>query len=284
MQTALHGATVEGPSLVLLREELQPFLGQRVLKVSGNTKQPKESLRGRKLERIETWGKVLFLFFSEPKSALPPIVTKTHFLMFGSYRIDDPKPGREPRLELQFKNGTVYFYSCSILFGAENYWASIDHRADIMATEWNFQHVVRLMRQKRESFLCDLFLDQGVFAGSGNIVKNEVLFNIRCHPMTKLSQVPEADWPKLAQAVHRYGANFYEWKKRFELRKHWQVYRKNFCPICGAKLVKEKTGKLARGSFYCPNCQALRARVRKLKVFPVVAVDGPPAPEAKLDH
>ena len=48
-----------------------------------------------------------------------PIVTKTHFLMFGSYRINDPRIGRLPRLELTFKNGIVFFYACSIKFGAD---------------------------------------------------------------------------------------------------------------------------------------------------------------------
>jgi endonuclease-8 len=273
---------MEGPSLVILREELQPFLGQKVLKVTGNTKQPKESLKGRKLERIETWGKVLFLTFTQPKKA--PVITKTHFLMFGSYRINDPKIGRDPRLELKFKNGIVYFYSCSIQFGADEYLRAVDHQADIMSDEWKIKHVVKLMKERKDSFLCDLFLDQKVFAGSGNIVKNEVLFNIRCHPLTKLSQVPEADWPKVAQAVHRYGEKFYEWKKIFELRRHWQVYRKHSCPVCGAKIIRTKTGKWPRGSFFCPNCQALKARIRNLKVFPVLPVQGKAIPEKRLDH
>ena len=40
---------VEGPSLVILQEELEQFRGQKVLKVTGNTKQPKESLTHRTL-------------------------------------------------------------------------------------------------------------------------------------------------------------------------------------------------------------------------------------------
>jgi endonuclease VIII len=99
----------------------------------------------------------------------------------------------------------------------------VDYEADIMSEQWKLKHVIKLMRKQKDIPLCDLFLDQKVFAGSGNIVKNEVLFNIRCHPLTKLSQVSEADWPKLAQAIHSYGENFYEWKKKFELRRHWQV-------------------------------------------------------------
>jgi endonuclease-8 len=274
--------SMEGPSLVILREELEPFRGQKVVEVTGNTKQPKDLLKGRQLARVETWGKVLFLTFTSPRKA--PIVTKTHFLMFGSYRINEPKPERAPRLKLKFKNGTVYFYSCSIQFDADEYLQSVDRQADIMSDQWKMKHVVKLMKAKKESFLCDLFLDQKVFAGSGNIVKNEVLFNIRCHPLTKLSQVPPADWPKIAQAIHQYGENFYEWKKLFELRRHWQVYRKSSCPVCGTKIVRTRTGKYQRGSFFCPRCQNPKARIKSLKVFPVVPIEAKAVSEKRFDH
>ena len=54
---------MEGPSLLILRQELAQFSGQRVLKVSGNTKQPKQTLKGCALHGIDTWGKQLFLTF-----------------------------------------------------------------------------------------------------------------------------------------------------------------------------------------------------------------------------
>ena len=89
---------MEGPSLVILKEELKPFIGKKVLRISGNSKQPLPELRGRTLAGVETWGKVLFMTFIKKSS--PPILTKTHFMMFGSYRIDDPKKDRVPRVEL----------------------------------------------------------------------------------------------------------------------------------------------------------------------------------------
>jgi endonuclease VIII len=275
---------MEGPSLVILKEELEQFRGQKILKVTGNTKQPKESLTHRTLQRIETWGKQLFLTFSSPARSSPPIITKTHFLMFGSYRINDPKPERSPRLELKFRTGLVDFYACSIQFGVDVYLQELDRRVDLMSERWDEAHVVDLMGQKQETFLCDLFLNQDVFAGSGNIVKNEVLFNIRRHPLTKLVYVPRRDWPRLAQAVHEYCWNFYVWKKQFQLRRHWQVYRQKNCPLCDSKLVTQSLGKFARRTFYCPKDQALQPRVRKLVVFPVLPVGMPNQQENRLEH
>jgi endonuclease-8 len=275
---------MEGPSLRILREELEPFLQQKVLQVRGNTKQPKESLKGRMLEQIDTWGKVLFLTFSSPTNSLSSILTKTHFLMFGSYRIDDPKPDRVPRLELTFKSGVVYFYSCSIQFGADDYFHSRDRKIDLMAQDWDIDHVLDLMSRKKAAWLCDLFLDQSVFAGSGNIVKNEVLFNIRRHPLAKLSQVSKKDWPDLARAVRDYCFHFYEWKKKFELRKHWQVYRQVRCPLCSTKLKRENLGKFLRKTFFCPKHQQLRSRSRELTVFPVIPIRRRTPPEIRFDH
>ena len=119
---------MEGPSLAILREELETFRGKKVLKVAGDTKQPKESLNGRTLQSIDTWGKQLFLTFSLSAQSHPPIITRTHFLMFGSYTINDPKPRRTPRLELKFRNGVMYFYACSIKFGANEYLKDLDRR------------------------------------------------------------------------------------------------------------------------------------------------------------
>jgi len=276
---------MEGPSLVILRQELEQFRGQRVLKVAGNTKQPKESLRGCTLHGIDTWGKQLFLGFTSARRRAAPIVTKTHFLMFGSYRIDDPGIGRVPRLELTFKNGVVFFYACSIKFGADEDLQALDRRVDLMSQEWEEDHVVRLMRRKKNAALCDLFLDQTVFAGSGNIVKNEVLFNIRRHPLTKLAHVSSKDWLKVARAVREYCWHFYEWKKKFELRRHWQVYRQSKCPLCGTKLIREKLGRNHRKTFYCPSHQALHHQLKNLRVHGVLPVKFPMTPrEVPLDH
>jgi endonuclease-8 len=209
--------------------------------------------------------------------------------MFGSYRINEVRPGRTPRLALKFRNGIVYFYSCSIRFFADEYRDALDPRIDLMSSEWDERHVVDLMAPKRNSPLCDLLLDQTVFAGSGNIIKNEVLFNIRRHPLTRLSRLARQDWLRLAQAVHSYCWNFYEWKKKFELRKHWQVYRQRLCPLCERKLIREPMGKNARLTFYCSRHQPLYTQIRKMQVSAVLEIKPKPhstseLSEHRLDH
>ncbi|MBA2405615.1 MAG: hypothetical protein H0V66_12635 [Bdellovibrionales bacterium] len=155
---------------------------------------------------------------------------------------------------------------------------------DLLSPKWNEKHVLKLMASKKDTFLCDLFLDQTLFAGSGNIVKNEVLFNIRRHPLTKLSQIEKGDWPKLVHAVRDYCFNFYDWKKKFELRQHWQVYRKLVCPVCKRKVEKMKVGKLNRMNFICPHCQNKRQRLKKFELFDVLPIGKVTGSKERLDH
>jgi endonuclease-8 len=262
---------MEGPSLIILREEIEPFIAKKIKKICGNSRMPIQKLKGLKLKRVKTWGKVLFLFFSNSKQE--EIVIKIHFLLFGSYRINDPKINSATRLELQFENGVLYFYACSIKFVSSEMFDELDFKVDVLSDSWDISHVVRLLKTEKKTYLCDLLLNQSIFSGSGNIVKNEVLFNIRRHPLTQLKSIRESDWPRLATAVRDYCENFYRWKKKFELRKHWQVYRQTTCRLCSSKLKRENLGKkFKRRTFYCAQHQPLRKSVCSLKVFPVLPI------------
>jgi len=269
---------MEGPSLLILKEELSRFKGKKITGISGNSKQPIEELKGKTLKKIETWGKTIFLVFSGN------IITKTHFMLFGSYRIDDPKEERFPRVQFEFPDGIVYFYACAFSMDAKSALEELDHRVDVLSDEWDEVHVAKLLKDKGDPYLCDLFLDQTLFAGSGNIVKNEVLFNIRRHPLTKLSDIDLKDRKKLVHAIRIYCENFYEWKKKFELRKHWQVYKRIKCKVCERKLKREKMGKGRRSTFYCPYCQRKALVKEKLTIHKVLPVISGGPKENRLDH
>ena len=63
--------------------------------------------------------------------------------------------------------------------------------------------------------------------------------------------------------VRDYCWNFYEWKKKFELRKHCQV---------GSKVIRKDLGRNRRKTFYCPQHQPLSSQVKDLRVYRVQAV------------
>ncbi|MDQ3551398.1 MAG: endonuclease, partial [Bacteroidota bacterium] len=72
----------EGPSLVILKEEVKSFEGKKVLVVEGNSKQPIEKIQGKKLVEILTWGKHLILRF-------PKFSVRIHFMLFGKAAVNE---------------------------------------------------------------------------------------------------------------------------------------------------------------------------------------------------
>ena len=95
---------MEGPSLVIIREEALKFVGQKVLRVDGSLSAFNvQILKGKKLTAIKTWGKHFLLCFGAA-------TVQIHFLIFGSYRIDEEKENAKPRLSLFFKKGKILFF------------------------------------------------------------------------------------------------------------------------------------------------------------------------------
>ncbi|MFB9037582.1 endonuclease, partial [Xanthomonas arboricola pv. corylina] len=47
----------EGPSLVILREQTEAFVGRKILRVSGNSKQDIARLEQQKVLALRSWGK-----------------------------------------------------------------------------------------------------------------------------------------------------------------------------------------------------------------------------------
>ena len=53
----------EGPSILFLKDQLQPFKGKLVKLAGGYGKMPTSWINGKKLTAIETWGKHLLFVF-----------------------------------------------------------------------------------------------------------------------------------------------------------------------------------------------------------------------------
>ena len=240
---------MEGPSLVLLKEEVNQFTGKLILKTEGNSKIDQARLLNQEVTAFKSWGKHFLI-------RLPACSLKIHFLMFGSYRVNERKDAT-PRLTLTFENGELNLYSCSVKIIEEDLDTVYDWSADVMADEWDAAKALRKLKKQPETELGDALLDQDIFAGVGNIIKNEVLFRVQLHPESKLGCVKPKQLKLLVDAAREYSFDFYNWKKIYQLKKHWLVYNKRGCPRCKIPLIKKHTGNSNRRSFFCPNCQQL---------------------------
>jgi|SRR6185312_7188332 len=242
---------MEGPSLIILKEGLQPFIGKKILTAEGVAKKiDVEALTGKQLKRVETWGK--HLLFQVGRAWY-----KSHFLLFGTYLINDRKD-RNPTLRMRFAKGEVNFYSCSLkpLEAAPE--DIYDWRTDLMSPQWDKTYVLKLVKERPDESLDDIILDQNVFTGAGNIIKSEALFLLKLPPETLVKQLSLKKLNALVETVHAYTWQFYEWKKEFVLRKNFRVYHKGTCPMCGKKITMKETGKKwKRRSYFCTSCQKL---------------------------
>jgi endonuclease-8 len=127
-----------------------------------------------------------------------------------------------------------------------------------MAPEWNPRAAHRKLRALPEALVCDALLVQDVFAGCGNIIKNEVLHRIRVHPEGKVGALSPRKRGELVKQAREYSFDFYAWKKAFVLRRHWQVHAKTHCPRDGTRLsYRAKLGRRQRRAFWCGHCQRL---------------------------
>ena len=248
---------MEGPSLYLAANQLKPFKGKTVLAVSGNTKIEKERMLHRKVKNIFPWGKHLVIQFDE-------FALRTHFLLFGAFEANlndspltgDYKRAYTPRLQLDFEDGTIKLFNCSVKFLETSHAkASYDFRIDIMSPKWDPDKAFDSITSAPGVEIADVLLDQEIFAGVGNIIKNEVLWRVRIHPQTIVKNMTPSELKDLIAETRKFSLLFYKWRKVFLLRKHLDIYQKSICPRCGTKVKREKTGKRNRISHFCPVCQ-----------------------------
>lgn len=241
----------EGPSIVILKEAAQPFVGRKVVKVEGNSKKVDiKTLEGEEILDFKSWGKHFLICFSG-------FTVRIHFMLFGFYRINERRES-QPRLSLRFSDGQeLNFYACSVKLITEPLDELYDWTADVMNTHWSEEKALLKLQSKPDVLVCDALLDQHLFAGVGNIIKNEVLFRIRVHPLSRIGAMPPEKLKELVTEAVRYSFQFLEWKKQFILKKQWQAHNQRECPRDHVRFQRLHLGKTHRRSFFCSLCQEL---------------------------
>ena len=243
----------EGPSIVILKEQAAQFARRRILRVEGNSSVIDQSrLLNKRIVSVRSWGKHFLI-------ELPGFSLRVHFMLFGSYRINERKD-RPPRLSLGFTRGDeLNLYACSVRYIDGGLDQTYDWSGDVMSDDWDAAAARKKLRARPDKLVCDALLDQTIFAGVGNIIKNEVLFRIRVHPLSTIGQLPAAKLRALVTEARQYSFDFMAWKKAYVLKKNWLAHAKRICPRCDLPYTKAHLGLTPRRSFFCTNCQKLYA-------------------------
>ena len=214
-------------------------------------------MSGLKVKEIFAWGKHLVFQFDT-------FALRVHFMLWGTFAATvrgrsvtgDYRRSGPPRLVLNFPNGEITIWAASVKFVEDpDARAAYDFSADIMADEWNGRAALAKVRAFPRAEIADVLLDQAIFAGVGNIIKNEVLFRTRVSPFAKVRDISDRKLRAIVADARTFSFRFLELRRIFSLRKNLEVYRRSVCPRCGGKIERRVHGQRARRSFFCPRCQ-----------------------------
>lgn len=239
----------EGPSLVIMRDAARKFRGKTIRTATGNSSLDLARMQGGRVVSVRSWGKHFLLEFRG-------FSLRVHMLLFGSYLIDAEKAA-PPRASLRFDNGVLNIYASSLKYIEEPLDEVYDWRTDVLSPDWDARRARAKLRAQPDVLVCDALLDQDIFAGVGNIIKNEVLFRIRLHPATLVGRLPARQLGRLVAQAREYSFDFLEWKKAGVLKRHWLVHGKKTCPACGKPLTLKELGTRKRRAFFCVHCQRM---------------------------
>jgi endonuclease-8 len=272
---------MEGPSIHLAAEQLRPFVGKRVKRAAGNSRIGIERFSGRTVKDIFAWGKHLVFQFDT-------FALRVHFMLWGTFAATvkgtsvtgDYRRSGPPRLVLDFSNGEITIWSASLKF-VEDAQARRDYdfTADIMSDTWDPKAAFRKVRAFPREEIADVLLDQSIFAGVGNIIKNEVLFRMRTSPFLCAGKIPDRRLRAVIADARVFSLRFLELRRMFALRKNLEIYGRSVCPNCGGKVYRRVHGDRGRRSFFCARCQKV-PRSRLSTPPGEVSRGGAPSPRA----
>lgn len=239
----------EGPSLVHLKQQCKPFKHQKIVKASGYAKLPFAQFKGKTITDFKTHGKAFFVIIKDA-----PMI-RIHLMLLGHYLLNDRKEGKNPVLRLELERGELNFYMSNIKALDGGFADHVSPGSDIMSKKWDAKTALLHMREKGDQLIADVLLDQQIFSGVGNKIKNEALWAEKVHPESPVSAIPDAKLKALIRFIPPFAGLFLDWIEHPDKQAEWHVHDVKTCKRDGADIEKKKVGKTKRMAHFCPDCQ-----------------------------
>jgi len=237
----------EGPSLLYLRKELLPFKGKVVKKAGGYGPMPTKWINGKKLLDIRTWGKHLLLLFSNG-------TVRIHLGLFGEVLVNERKKVNRSFF-LEFSKGEIngYVVKAQKLPAAPN--EVYDWRTDVLSKDFDAAYVKTLLKEQSEKTIDDVLMDQNIFTGVGNIIRNEALYLAGIHPQSITGKIPSAKITKLIKETVKYAHHWYQLMENGK-RLSFSVYRQEYAAD-GSEVTMKILTRSKRKIFFSEHAQKL---------------------------
>lgn len=238
----------EGPSILHLRNQLLPFKGKIVKKAGGYGPMPTGWINGRKLLDIQTWGKHLLFVFANG-------TVRVHLMLFGEIYVDERRKTNRSFF-MEFAKGEIngYVVKAQKLKGTPE--ETYDWRTDILHKAFDPAYVKKLLKEQAAKTIDDVLMDQAVFTGVGNKIRNEALYRAGIHPLSVTGKIPAAKITKLISEVVKYAKLFYKNLETKGVNKSFAVYQQEHASDGSDVTVKVLT-KTKRKIYFSEHKQVL---------------------------
>jgi endonuclease-8 len=178
----------EGNTVRFFKDELKKFVGKTITDAYGKTKKVNlKKLKNQKIIDVFKIGKVLYIKLSSGE------LLQFHFLLFGSFqlnpvnKIDRERVARQ--LVLKVGNNELVFNTSSIKLINEND-IKLDIQLDPTDTKFSKPKSKKVFKEyihnHPNEIIADALMNQDIFPGVGNIIKNESLYLAKINPNRKL--------------------------------------------------------------------------------------------------
>lgn len=238
----------EGPAIMHLKDQLKPFKGKIVKKAGGYGKMPVAWMQGKKLKDIQTWGKHLLFVFENGTA-------RVHLGLFGDVLINDRKKANASFF-LHFDNGEINGYVVRAQKLEEALKTTYDWRVDIMNAKFETAYVKQLLKKQADKTVDDVLMNQDIFSGVGNKIRNESLYRAGIHPQSIVGKIPAAKISALIKEVVKYAKIFYGNLTKTGEHDAFQVYKQEVAAD-GSDVTMKVLPKTKRKIYFSEHRQKL---------------------------
>lgn len=238
----------EGPAILHLKNQLLPFKGKVVKKAGGYGPMPTAWINGKKLLDIQTWGKHLLFVFKEG-------TVRVHLMLFGEILVDEQKKVNRSFF-LEFAKGAINGYMVKAIKLKGTPEEEYDWRIDILHKDFDPAYVKTLLKKKADKTIDDVLMDQQIFAGVGNKIRNEALYRAGIHPMSITGKIPATKITQLIKEVVKYARTFYKHLEKSGENKDFAVYQQEYAAD-GSEVTMKVLPKSKRKIYFSEHKQTL---------------------------
>jgi endonuclease-8 len=233
---------------------------------------------GRTIERVESRGKWLIMYFSGD------LILLTHMLMNGSWHIYRPgQRWQRPRNQMRIVITTEHFEAVAFEVPVAQFHTarSLERHPslpklgpDLLKATFTESDAELRLRAHADEEVANVLLNQQVMAGIGNVFKSEICFACGIHPFRRVATLTANEIACLLDTARKQlSANVLEsstdgpitysgarrTRRTSDPGARLWVYRRSGhpCRRCGTTILMRKQGIGARSTYWCPECQPL---------------------------